>query len=134
MPPINQGARGTMIAWLVGTTVAAVAAIICAIYFYVESNRVAQGSDNLTKKYHEVVAEAALTGGDIADLKAKREDTAAGFNRNMSVLDIALKERDDIAARLAGAGATADKALAVSAKAIQTAADKAKEAGLPPPP
>ena len=45
MPPINQGARGTMIAWLVGTTVAAVAAIICAIYFYVESNRVAQESE-----------------------------------------------------------------------------------------
>jgi hypothetical protein len=134
MPPINQGARGTMISWLVGTTVAAVAAIICAIYFYVESNRVAQESDNLTRKYHDVVAEAALTGSDIADLKAKRDDTANGYNPRMSFLDVALKERDDMAARLAGPGATMDKAMTTSAKAIQAAAEKAKEAGIPAPP
>jgi hypothetical protein len=65
-----------MVAWLVATTIAAVAAIICAIYFYVESNRVAQEHATLGGKYREVVAEAALTGSDVADLKAKREDTA----------------------------------------------------------
>src|SRR2546423_14436706 len=122
MPPINQGARGTMIAWLVGTTVASVAAIICAIYFYVESNRVALESDNRTRKSPDVVAEAALTGSDIADLKAKRDDTANGYNPRMSFLDVALKERDDMAARLAGPGATMDKAMTTSAKAIQAAA------------
>jgi hypothetical protein len=52
----------------------------------------------------------------------------------MSVLDVAIKERDDLAARMAGAGATMDKAMTASAKAVTNAAEKAKAAGLPPPP
>jgi len=132
MPPVNQGSRGTMIAWLVATTVAAVAAIICAIYFYVESNRVTQEAATLTGKYKEVVAEAALASSDVQDLKAKRSEE--GYNPRMTVLDVALKQRDDLAARMAGAGATSDKAMTASSKAVTAAAERAKDAGIPAPP
>jgi len=122
-----------MIAWIVATTVAAVAAIICAIYFFAESNRITQESDNLAKKYHDVVAEAALTGTDVSDLKSKRDDTAGGFNPRMTVLDIAIKQRDDLSSKLAGPGSTPDKAMSASARILQSAADKAKELNIPPP-
>ena len=92
MPPINQGSRCTMIAWLVATTVAAVAAIVCAIYFYVESNRVTNEQISLSNKYKEVVAEAALVGSDVQDLRAKRDDPNNGWNApRMSLLDVVLE-------------------------------------------
>src|SRR3954469_15426465 len=131
MPPINQGSRGAMISWLVAMSIIALASTIFAIYFYVESNRVTTEHETVSKKYKDVVAEAALGGPDIAALKDKRDNDPSGAYKGMSLLNVAMKERDDMAARIAGGGATADKAMSESQGVMAPAQDAAKAAGVP---
>src|SRR4051794_40819965 len=92
MPPITpQSSRTSLITGTVVSVIAAVTAIIFAIYFYVDANRTRDESATLTKKYHDVVVEQALASSDITDLKnrAGAEDaTALGFNSGMTAMDI----------------------------------------------
>jgi hypothetical protein len=127
MPPVNQGSRGALITWLVAVTVAGVAAIIVAIYFYVENNRVTTEAATLQSKYKDVVAEAALSSSELGDLKAWKE---ANGKPNMSLMDAALAQRDDLAHLAAGSGATADKATTAARNTVKTAAERAKAAGV----
>jgi hypothetical protein len=133
MPPIApQGSRTGLITGMVIAIIAGVTAIIFAIYFYVDANRTRDERDTVVKKYHGVLAEAALASSDISDLTARAQAPDAqqlGLTSNMTAMDIALKERDVLAERIAGAGANFDKALASSDAAAKAAAERMKGPG-----
>src|SRR4051812_6869824 len=135
MPPITpQSSRTSLITGTVVSIIAAVTAIIFAIYFYVDANRTRDEQAQLVKKYNNVVPEAALAGSDITDLKnrAGADDAAQlQINPSMSAMDIALRERDILAERIAGAGSNFDRALSASNAAAASANEKAKAAGVP---
>jgi hypothetical protein len=135
MPPITpQSSRTSLITGTVVSIIAAVTAIIFAIYFYVDANRTRDEQAQLVKKYNGVVAEAALAGSDIGDLRnrAGAEDAAQlQMNPSMTAMDIALRERDILAERIAGAGSNFDRALSASNAAAAAANEKAKAAGVP---
>src|SRR3954451_1627696 len=98
MPPITpQSSRTSLITGTVISVIVAVAAVIFAIYFYVDANRTREEAETLKKKYHSVVAEASLTGSDITELTNRpgAEDAGTlGLVQGMSAMDVALKERD----------------------------------------
>lgn len=101
MTPANQGSRGALIGWTVATTILFVTATIFAIYYYVEANRVTTEAQSTAGKFREVVTEASLQSGEVAALKEIRGNDALGFNPSMSLLDVAMKQRDDLAKRIA---------------------------------
>lgn len=101
MTPANQGSRGALIGWTVTTTILFATATIFAIYYYVEANRVTKEAQSTASKFREVVTEASLQSGEVAALKEIRGNDALGFNPSMSLLDVAMKQRDDLAKRIA---------------------------------
>jgi hypothetical protein len=102
MAPVNQGSRGALITWTVVTTILFVTATIFAIYYYVESNRVTTEATTTASKFREIVSEAALTSTEVNELKDMRTQDALGFNSSMTLLDVAMKQRDDLARRIHG--------------------------------
>lgn len=101
MAPVNQGSRGAMITWTVVTTILFVTATIFAIYYYVEANRVTTEAATTAGKFREVVTEAGLQTPEVNALREMRSNDALGFNSSMSLLDVAMKQRDDLARRVA---------------------------------
>jgi len=132
MVPANQGSRGALVTWTVVTTILFVTATIFAIYFYVAADNTAREARTTAEKFKKVVSEAALTSNEVAALEQTRNDEtmqAAGFNSSMSLLDVALKQRDDLATRLSGS-IDFGKAIQSSDRVLKDAAAKATAAEL----
>src|SRR4051812_39513278 len=130
MPPVNQGSRSTMITWMVVASVLFVTSTVFAIYFYVGWSRADEDNQKLTGSYKEVVAGAALQGADISALRDARKDPSAadaGITSNMTLLDVALRQRDSLAAKIAGPNKSYPDALAF----IQSLGARAQKLGIP---
>jgi hypothetical protein len=130
MPPITPQSRtGPMVTWIVITAITSVTCAVLAIYFYVDSSKSRDEADKLTMQYKEIVAPAAINSDDINNLKQKRNEVDQGYNSSMTVLDIAVKERDDLAKKITGSG-DSDAALRSADDTIKSAAAKAKAANV----
>jgi len=132
MVPANQGSRGALVMWTVVTTILFVTATIFAIYFYVAADNVSREAKTTAEKFKKVVSEAQLTSNDVAALEQLRGDEAmqaAGFNSSMSLLDVAIKQRDDLGTRLSGSSDYLKATQAID-RALKDASAKAAGAEL----
>src|ERR1700753_794744 len=103
MPPITPQSRtGPMVTWIVITAITSVTCAVLAIYFYVDSTHSRDEADKLNAQYKEIVAPAAINSDDINNLKQRRNDTDQGYNSQMTVLDILMKERNDLGKKITG--------------------------------
>jgi hypothetical protein len=125
MPPVNQGSRTALITWTVAMSIACVVAVILCFYFYIDSSHAREALATAQTKYKDIIAEGALNSSDVADAKAAKEKV--GLPASASVVDVLLKERDDLAKLAAGS----DYASAVSSAptTMKNALDRAKKAG-----
>lgn len=125
MPPVAPPQRsGPLVIWLVVGWIVGVAALIVAIYFYVEGDRATELLKNQTRQFSEVVTPDMLKGEDVDKLKAARDDEKNGFNRSMKLLDVAILQRNNLAKLVGGSD---DPATATGA--ARNAIEKAKTAG-----
>jgi hypothetical protein len=131
--PVSPSSRtGAMVTWIVVTAIVSVTCAVLAIYFYVDANKARDEAETLNKQYKEVVVPAALKGDDVNKLIERRNapDAAAlGYNPGMTALDVALKERDDLARKISST-ATAETALSSADETIKASAEKAKKASV----
>lgn len=130
MPPSNQGSRAALITWTVITSILFVTATILAIIFYSNRNQAEVALDNLTRKYNDVVRETSLTGPDVGALKEVRTSDRARFNDRTTLLDVALAQRNALAARITGSeAATEADAIARTDEALASVAVNGQPAG-----
>jgi regulator of replication initiation timing len=127
MPPVNQGSRGLMAAWIVIMAIVGVVCSILAIYFYVDSDKVNKELKTRNEQYADVLPSSMLNSEDIAELKLARENEANGFDRSMKLFEVALAQRGRLAKMISG-GDDEGKAVIAANQAIQ----KIKDAGLTP--
>lgn len=122
----NQGSRGGLITWTVVTSIIALASVVMAIYFYVDSNRTRERAEAQAKAVGEVVTPELMRsmGEAIQQLKDAQGNPDRGFNSSMKLFDVALAERNELAKLIAG-GEDDSKALAAAKSSIE----KAKAAG-----
>jgi hypothetical protein len=125
MPPINQGSRTALITWTVAMSIACVTAIILCFYFYIDASHAREALTTAQTKYKEIIAEGALNSAEIADAKTAKEKV--GLPGSATVVDVLLKERDDLA-KLA-AGAEYGTAVPTANTAIQNAVKRAQTGG-----
>lgn len=131
MPPINnQGSRAPLITTLVIFTILFVTATIFAIYFNVQLQESQRLFNDYKKTYNGVVADTAFNTPEFTALKTLAADQSGGMNR-ATVLDVALKQRNDLAQAITGVPsvdpAPAQKA---AAEALTSATAKLKQASV----
>jgi hypothetical protein len=125
MPPVAPAQRsGPLIVWLVVGWIVGVAALIFAIYFYVESDRANKVLDQQTRQYSELATPDMLKSEDMDKLRNARSDEKSGMNSSMKLLDVALLQRNNLAKLISN---TDDPIAAQTAAA--NAIKKAKDAG-----
>lgn len=125
MPPINQGSRAALITWTVIMSVLFV--VVTVLAFLASSNATASEERIATEraKYEKVVSENDLAGPVVTELGTAKETltTAGKANASTTLINVAVTERNDLAARIA-AGVT-NSAAAVAASDASLAAVKA---------
>ena len=90
-------------------TVLFVTSAIFAIYFSVQFQKETELYTNYQKQYNGVVSDAAFQSPQFQALKALSTDNSTPY-AGQTVLDVALKQRDDLASAITGAPADADAA------------------------
>jgi hypothetical protein len=125
MPPINQGSRTALITWTVAMSIACVTAIILCFYFYIDASHAREALTTAQTKYKDIVADNALNSNEISEAKSLKG--TAGFNPSSTVVDILMKQRDDLA-KLAGA-TDYTGALSTANKAMAAAVEHARKGG-----
>jgi hypothetical protein len=126
MPPVNQGSRTALITWTVAMSIACVTAIILCFYFYIDASHAREALTSAQTKYKEIIADGALNSPEIIDAKTLRGTN--GITPNATVVDVLLKQRDDLA-KLAAGDTDYAKAVAASGNVIQNAMKRATAAG-----
>ncbi len=128
MPPINQGSRGGLITAVVIFTILFVTATIFAIIYSVEARRLSEELDTTRQRYSEV---GEVDGNSVQELLAQRANSPyAGVTEGMSAIDVAVQQRDALARRIAGAGASATTVLNTADTAFSSATTTLKDAGV----
>src|SRR5215207_7134164 len=137
MPPINQqGSRGALITWSVVCSILFVTATIFAIYYYVVASETTQKLGDTTKKYADVVNDAALTGPVVTELHRVRglPEQAPVLNPSMPALDVAVAQRNALTNLLGGPTARPESIIAQAKEAMANIAKQVKGANLTLPP
>jgi hypothetical protein len=127
MPPVAPQRSGPLVVWLVVGWIVGVAALIFAIYFYVDADRNTKLLSQQQQQYSKLATPDMLKGEDFAKLEAARDDpnaAALGLNSSMKLLDVALAQRNNLAKLIANSD---DPAVAQTAAA--NAIKKSKDAG-----
>jgi hypothetical protein len=117
MPAPNQGSRVALVTWTVLASILAVAMTIVTIYFYVDSSKTKETSEDTKKKLEEVVTLEMMRsqGDDLEKLRAARSDTDRGMETSMKLLNVAMTERNQLAKLI---GSDNDATAYKSAKAL----------------
>ncbi|HSV14285.1 MAG TPA: hypothetical protein VLI90_08495 [Tepidisphaeraceae bacterium] len=103
MPPITpQGSRTGLLTSLVIFVILFVTATIFAIYFNVQLRSKEQDFEHYKLQYKDVVADTAFSTPEFTSLQALKTDTSNPTYADMSILDIALKQRADLAQAITG--------------------------------
>ncbi|MCC6422713.1 MAG: hypothetical protein IT447_04490 [Phycisphaerales bacterium] len=129
MPPVSQqNSRAGLISAVVIFTILFVTATIFAIYYGVEATRLQKDYADLKSKYiPRIIPEGGLTSPIISELEAARSDPNSGLPASMALLDVAVKQRDNLAQAITGTpGTTPANALAAAAGALTGAKDRTK--------
>jgi hypothetical protein len=130
MPPATTaGSRTAAVTWAVVFAIIAVTMSIFAIYFYADANKSRDALETHRKTVAEVVPDADLQGEAVTRLRAIRSAENSGYTPNMSLLSVAMQDRDALARMVAGAG-NEDTAKQVGAAALAEAVNAAKPAQL----
>jgi hypothetical protein len=133
MPPISpSGSRTAQLTWLVVFAVLWATASIMAIVFYVNADKDRTALETFRKRYNEVVAEGDLAGSAVAELREAKQNAPEGssINPSMSLLQVALAERDELAALVGGPQATIGTATDKAKTSLAAAAGAGKQANL----
>lgn len=126
MAVATQGSRVALVTWTVITSFLFVAATIVAVTFYVEADRVSKQADSTRARYSEIIAETAIQSADVEAAKAARQDETSGLNPSMTVIDVLLEQRRQLASMVGGVGSGDSRpALQAARDAIAQAAEKA---------
>jgi hypothetical protein len=135
MPPINQqGSRAALITWIVVLAILFIGATIFAFYYSAEARNSTAQVDTFKKKYNDYVNESSFQDPRINDLKDLRSQEGTGFNKSMTVIDVALQQRDDLARTITGKPGTPPTAARDEARsALARAADEVKSVGVSVP-
>jgi hypothetical protein len=105
-------------------SIVAVTSLIFAAIFAASSSKAIKDLADMQKKYQEIVRD--VNGPTITGLIARRQSD--GFNRGDLLLDVAIKDRDDLAKWVGGQDAASAQAAAKTA--ATTGAEAMKAAGL----
>jgi hypothetical protein len=133
-PPANQGSRAALVTWTVVTAILFVTATVFAIYFYVDSTKVAELAKTNAGKYSDVIDDSALStlqNDPYGLVAAKSSPNAAAMNVNqsMKLLEVAVEQRNALAKLIAGTpGADPGNAYTIGNTAMTQAAAANKAA------
>jgi hypothetical protein len=117
-----QSSRGALITWTVVSSFLSLIFLIVAIWFYVSGSDAQENLDSLRRKYADVVPESAFTRQDIAEIKALRGAPESGLNRDTTVLDAVITQRNELSQLVAGSGVDVQAARTAATVALTTAA------------
>ena len=123
----NQGSRAGLITSVVILSIVSVVAIIFAFWYGAEKRRLEQDLGDVRGRYKTTIAEAALTGSDARELDAVRNDNNSGFDRNATLWDIAIGQRNQLVKLVTGADASVENSAGNAVRAGQTALAAAAE-------
>lgn len=128
----NQGSRAGLITTVVILSIASVVAIIFAFWYAAERNKLDQNYNDLKKRYQDVIADSALNGPEVQDLKTLRSAAESGFTPQTKLWDIAIAQRNQLVKLVTGADAsqenTAGAAVTKATATLQGATDTVKSA------
>jgi hypothetical protein len=124
-----SGSRTGLIAAVVVLVIVSVTAVVFAIVFYSDAGKKTKEIADLTTAYNDVVRRNALSGPAVVALRERRNSEP--FTKSDQLLDVAVRERDDLSRLVRGDNAEA--ATASAKAALQGAAEAMKAAGLPEP-
>src|SRR5262245_53678301 len=101
----QQGSRTALVTWVVVLAIASVTAIIFAFYYSAAATKADRELVEIRKRYADVVADAALSGPDVAALKEARTVEGGAFAANEKLLNVAIGQRDQLAKAITGSTA-----------------------------
>jgi cell division protein FtsB len=134
MPPINQqGSRAGLVTGLVAFVILFVTSTIFAFQFYGKWKDADASRTALQKQYNEVISPNNLSSAPVADLQAVRSDPLNKFGAgpNDSALDVAIAQRNVLAADISGAASpTASVAADSAATGLKNAQASLDAAGV----
>jgi hypothetical protein len=113
----------SLVLWLVIGWILCITALIFAIYFYVDANRVNDRLKVQTTQYNEVASPEMLKSDELDKLRTVKNDPNGGMS-GMKLIDVALAQRDKLAKLISGSEDDVAAAAAAS-----HAMDNAKTAG-----
>ena len=129
MPPINQqGSRSGLVTSVVIFAVLFVTAAIFAIYFNVQLKATEADFTNYKKQYNGVVSDSTFTTPAFAALQTAKGDPTTSMGAT-DVFDLAVKQRDALAASIAGTRGDTAAATKAASDAMAAAA-KLKSSGV----
>ncbi len=124
MPSVSQNSsRSGLITWLVVFTVLFLTATVVAIYYGVETSRLQKDlTDYKTKYIPKIIADGALTGDTVTKLEAAKSEDPTNYPASMALLDVAAKQRDELATVITGnPGSTVAQAKQAATDALAAA-------------
>lgn len=133
MPPVSQqNSRAGLITAVVIFTILFVTATIFAIYYGVQATQLQKDYSDFKSKYiPRIIPEGGLSSSTITELEAARSDPNSGMPSSMALLDVAVKQRDDLARIITGTtGSTPAQAQAAAAQALASAKERTQAASL----
>lgn len=129
---VSQGSRAGLITSVVTLSIVSVVAIIFAFWFGAERNKSDKNLAELKTKYQDVVSEGGLASPEVDDLRKLRQEGNVDFNPQMKLLDVAIKQRDQLIKLITEKDASKDygysNALKDSTSALTAVAEKIKDA------
>jgi predicted nucleic acid-binding Zn-ribbon protein len=131
MPPVSSpGSRTALVTWSVVFAILFVVSAIFAIYFYADGNKAVQRAEQLQRQYAELASQADLQSDLATQLREVKQNPPEGSNINpqMTLLQIAAAQRDDLAHMIAGPAVKSPGAAEDRAKAALAAASNAGKA------
>lgn len=123
----SAGSKAGLVTTVVILAIVSVTALVFAFIFSADARKNQADLETLTKAYNDVVRRNALTGPTVVALRERRGREP--FTGTDMLLDVAVRERDDLAKLLGGA--TAEAAATSATTALTDASAKIKAAGLP---
>ena len=127
-PPIatQSGSRAALVTWTVVSSILFVVMTVLAIFATVQSNKATAELATLQSRYGSVVSEADLGGDTVTMLTSAKAANPTAYPGTMSLLNVALTQRDTLARRIGGTASDADATAAAAAalNKVKAAPDK----------
>ena len=113
MPPVSSGSRTALITWSVVFAILFVTASIFSIYFYADASKARESEAKTVSQYKEVASPGEIAGSDmVSALRDAKSNPVEGspINASMSLLQVAVTQRDELSHMIAGPAVTTPQA------------------------